>query len=101
MRKNLFLFQLFEITQRKLQMKGNKKYSIRQKVALKAAVDGIPQMVIINQLSDALGVTVRTVYNYINTSFKSDGLVIEKLEIIAMVLGCEVSELYAQSEILA
>lgn len=90
--------KFLQIQTKVTQMKVN-KYNIGQKVAIKAATDLIPRLVIIQELSIALNVKVRTVYNYINMSCESDGLPIEKLEAIARVLECEVSELYAQSEI--
>lgn len=72
----------------------DKKYSIGQKVAFKAVVEHRAQMDIMQEIADSLGVTVRTVYNYINISFVSSTEIPDtKLQIIAQCLGCTVPEL--------
>jgi len=75
----------------------DKKYSIGQKLALKAVLEHQAQMNIMQDIADNLGVTVRTVYNYINISFNSDtNIPDDKLQIIAQCLECTVQDLAQQ-----
>jgi len=73
---------------------SNRKYCIGQKVALKAAIEHIPQMQIMGDLAELLEVSVRSVYNLINISLNSTSVIEDdRLEKIAAYFDVPVEEL--------
>ena len=78
---------------------SNRKYSIGQKVALKAAIEHIPQMQIMGELAELLEVSVRSVYNFINISLNSSSSIEDdRLEKIAAYFDVPVEELFNQPQ---